>query len=128
MSILLLKAKMYDVTAKLMSILEHLLHLQTVKGHCVATLGLHDHFKSTFCGTAQLQHGELNTKSIFSSKDLMAWVYGFKKKAVLQRNYKSDKLWTKRLSQWLSQTWDELPQEQRSTVLITTVHELSFLM
>lgn len=54
MSILFNKTDIYYVIAKLMSILEHLLHLQIVIGHCVATLGSHDHIKPAFCGTAQL--------------------------------------------------------------------------
>lgn len=53
MSILLNKTDMHYVIAKLMGILEHLLHLQIAIGHCVATLGSHDHIKSALCGMAQ---------------------------------------------------------------------------
>lgn len=67
MTILFNETEIYYIIAKIMNVLEHLLHLQLVIAHLVTGLDSHDHIKPSFCELNFPHHGELNTGSIFKA-------------------------------------------------------------
>lgn len=71
MTILFNKTEIYYVIAKLMNVLEHLLHLQLVTGHLVTWLDSHDHIKPSFYELNFPHHGDLYTGSIFKGFHVM---------------------------------------------------------